>query len=137
VLHKKRPLIPILDNQVIFGAYLDPRWPSRPSSQDSVYGAQVVRAALDRIVVDLTRAENVTGWEALARLEPRRSRIELFDMVWWMYFRELEPLRRAAIGEVAAVAPQDVEPTVNDGMPAAPTGLGRSARSWRGHALSG
>ena len=37
VLHKKRAaLIPILDNQAIFGAYLDPRWPARPSSQDSV-----------------------------------------------------------------------------------------------------
>src|SRR5215475_12931669 len=34
VLHKKRPsLIPILDNQAIFGAYLDPRWPTRRSSQ--------------------------------------------------------------------------------------------------------
>jgi hypothetical protein len=28
VLHKKRPqLIPILDNQAIFGAYMNPRWP--------------------------------------------------------------------------------------------------------------
>lgn len=66
VLHKKRPaLIPILDNQAIFGAYLDPRWPGRPSSQDSVYGAQAVRAALDRLVVDLTRPENGLAWEAL------------------------------------------------------------------------
>jgi hypothetical protein len=30
VLHKKRPrLIPILDNQAIFGAYMNPHWPGR------------------------------------------------------------------------------------------------------------
>jgi hypothetical protein len=30
-LHKKHPrLIPILDNQAIFGAYMNPRWPGRP-----------------------------------------------------------------------------------------------------------
>lgn len=82
VLHKKRPaLIPILDNQAIFGAYLDPRWPGRRSGQDSVYGVQLVRAALDRLVVDLTRHENQRAWQVLAHMEPGRSRIELFDMV--------------------------------------------------------
>ena len=31
-LHKKRPaLIPILDNQAIFGAYMNPSWPERRS----------------------------------------------------------------------------------------------------------
>src|SRR5919201_822102 len=92
VLHKKRPaLIPILDNQAIFGAYLDERWPGHPSSQESVYSTQLVGAALD-----LTRPENEHSWDCLARLEPSRSRIELFDMVWWMYFRELEPVQRVA-----------------------------------------
>ena len=51
-----------------------------------MYGPQAVRAALDRLVVDLCRPENQTAWQALARMEPGRSRIELFDMVWWMYF---------------------------------------------------
>jgi len=63
VLHKKRPaLIPILDNQAIFGACLDPRWPGRPSGQDSVYAVNVVRAALDHLVIDLTRPENLATW---------------------------------------------------------------------------
>jgi len=25
-------------------------------------------------------------------VEPKRSRIQLFDMVWWTYFRRLEPV---------------------------------------------
>jgi hypothetical protein len=38
VLHKKRPaLIPILDNEAIFGAYMSPTWPERRASMDSVY----------------------------------------------------------------------------------------------------
>jgi len=32
ILHKKRPaLIPILDNQAVFGAYMNPSWPERRS----------------------------------------------------------------------------------------------------------
>jgi len=31
-------------------------------------------------------------------MEPARSRIELFDMVWWMYFRKLEPCSALARG---------------------------------------
>jgi hypothetical protein len=120
VLHKKRPaLIPILDNQAIFGAYLDPRWPARRSSQDSVYGAQAVRAALDRLVVDLNRPENQTAWQALARMEPGRSRIELFDMVWWMYFRELEPAQRDAVTVAARPVVVAAEPPASAGTTAA------------------
>jgi hypothetical protein len=32
------------------------------------------------------RPENEPVWERLHALEPERPRIELFDMVWWMYF---------------------------------------------------
>jgi len=39
---------------------LDPLWPARPSSQDSIYGAHSVRAALDRIAADLTAP--TTNW---------------------------------------------------------------------------
>jgi hypothetical protein len=53
VLHKKRPgLIPVLDNQAIFGAYLNPMWPDSPSSQDSVWAVNRIRLALDAITVD-------------------------------------------------------------------------------------
>jgi hypothetical protein len=93
VLHKKRPaLIPILDNQAIFGAYLNPRWPDRRSSVESVYAQSRIREALECIWIDLTRAANDAAWSALADVEPTRSRIELFDMVWWMHFRRLEPV---------------------------------------------
>jgi hypothetical protein len=37
ILHKKRPaLIPILDNQAIFGAYMNPAWPTERSRADSI-----------------------------------------------------------------------------------------------------
>lgn len=92
VLHKKRPrLIPILDNQAIFGAYMNPRWPSERSSTESVYAVTRIREALDWINFDLTRHENADVWPALEEIEPNRSRIELFDMVWWMHFRAIEP----------------------------------------------
>ena len=93
VLHKKRPAtIPILDNQAIFGAYMNDRWPRQRSSADSVYLSSRVLEALEWIHKDLTRIENKTAWRELATVEPTRTRIELFDSVWWMYFRKLEPL---------------------------------------------
>ena len=56
VLHKKRPrLIPILDNQAIFGAYMDPHWPGQRSATDSVYAEARIRDALEWISADLTR----------------------------------------------------------------------------------
>jgi hypothetical protein len=97
VLHKKRPLlVPIMDNQAIFGAYMNPRWPEQRSTMDSVYAEARIRAALEWIWTDLTRPENNDAWTALSDMEPTRSRIELFDMVWWMHFRLLEPVRPAS-----------------------------------------
>ena len=89
-----------------------------------------MRAALDRLVVDLTRPENGLAWEALSRMEPGRSRIELFDMVWWMYFRELEPVQGSTLGRAVAPAGQHAEAAVNISMPAEnaddpPTAAGR------------
>jgi hypothetical protein len=92
-LHKKRPaLIPVLDNQAIFGAYMNPGWPGRRSLADTVKSAPRIREALEWITQDLTRAENLATWRELHRLEPERSRIELFDMIWWRYFRHVEPV---------------------------------------------
>lgn len=62
------------------------------SSDESVYKQSRIREALEWIWVDLTFAENQDAWRELSALEPRRSRIELFDMVWWMYFRKVEPV---------------------------------------------
>ncbi|GAA4442349.1 DUF6308 family protein [Phytohabitans houttuyneae] len=97
VLHKKRPqLIPILDNQAIFGAYMNPRWPERRSLVDSVYAESRIAEALEWIWTDLTRRENADAWTLLSALEPGRSRIELFDMIWWVNFRRIEPVRPAS-----------------------------------------
>jgi hypothetical protein len=86
-LHKKRPsLIPVLDNMAIFGAYMNPLWPERPALADTIKAVPRIREALDWIASDLTRPENQAAWAGLHELEPSRSRIELFDMVWWMYF---------------------------------------------------
>ena len=109
VLHKKRPaLIPILDNQAIFGAYMAATWPRQSSSQDSVKEPRRIREALERIAVDLTREENREVWPLLQEREPARSLIELLDMTWWSYFRRLEDRSgtlRARLRRLAAFLP--------------------------------
>lgn len=71
---------------------MNPRWPDQRSSTDTIKAIARIHEALEWIVYDLTRRENAAGWAALSDLEPERSRIELFDMVWWIYFRRLEPV---------------------------------------------
>jgi Family of unknown function (DUF6308) len=95
-LHKKRPeLIPLLDNQAIFGAYMNPRWPEMSSSMETVKAVPRIKEALDWIAFDLTRPENASVWPKLEAIEPERSRVEVFDMVWWIYFRHVEPVGQA------------------------------------------
>jgi hypothetical protein len=92
-LHKKRPrLIPVLDNQAIFGAYMNPQWPGKPSSTATVKNVPMIKKALDWIAYDLVRSDNQSTWSQMQALDRDRSRIELFDMIWWMYFRQVEPL---------------------------------------------
>jgi hypothetical protein len=92
-LHKKRPaLIPVLDNMAIFGAYMNPLWPEMPALADTIKAVPRIKEALDWISTDITRPENEPVWKQLQPTEPGRSRIELFDMVWWMYFRQVEPV---------------------------------------------
>jgi hypothetical protein len=97
-LHKKRPvLIPVLDNMAIFGAYMNPLWPEKRALADTVKAVPRIKEALDWIAVDVTRPENEEVWVRLEELEPARSRIDLFDMVWWMHF---SPRRNGvAVGE--------------------------------------
>jgi hypothetical protein len=95
-LHKKRPnLIPVLDNQAIFEAYLDSRWPARRAPSQSAYGSVKASAAIDRVFADLTREENQNSWQQLSAVDPMLTRIEVLDMVWWMHFREWQPVARA------------------------------------------
>lgn len=92
-LHKKRPaLIPVLDNLAIFGAYMNPNWPEKRALADTIKAVPRIKEALDWITEDLIRPENAEIWPALQEVEPERSRIELFDMVWWMHFRRVEPV---------------------------------------------
>ena len=93
VLHKKRPyLIPVLDNQAIYGAYMYKLWPQKPARTDSIKDQTTICAALDWITYDLNRPENTVAWENLQALEPKHSRIQVFDSVWWMYFRKIQPV---------------------------------------------
>lgn len=95
VLHKKRPdLIPILDNQAIFGAYMNPDWPERPARSDSIKDGVLILRALNLISHDLNREENRLSWRALQAIEPSRTMIQLFDSVWWMYFRATQPVSK-------------------------------------------
>jgi hypothetical protein len=96
VLHKKRPdLIPILDNQAIFGAYMNPDWPQKPAPSESEKRFDRILQALDWIAFDLGRLENAAAWPALLAIEPARTRIQLFDSVWWIYFRTTQPVQKA------------------------------------------
>jgi|SRR5579872_595039 len=90
LLHKKRPeLVPVLDNMAIFGAYMNRSWPERAALADTIKAVSRIKEALDWIVVDLSRSENTPVWEQLRKIEPERTRIELFDIVWWMHFSPL------------------------------------------------
>lgn len=96
-LHKKRPrLIPVLDNRAIFGAYMNPHWPERRPLGETIKTVARIKEALEWIAEDVARPENEATWRALQSVEPDRSRIELFDMTWWMYLGRIEERRRSA-----------------------------------------
>jgi hypothetical protein len=71
---------------------MNPRWPELRSSQETVKATIRIHEAIEWIQYDLTRPENAHAWLALAQLEPERERIEIFDCVWWIYFRRVEPV---------------------------------------------
>jgi hypothetical protein len=99
VLHKKRPdLIPVLDNQAIFGAYMSSRWPAHLAQTESIKDGYLILRAMNLIVHDLNREENRLSWKTLQDVEPARTMIQLFDSVWWMYFRTIQPVKRSSAG---------------------------------------
>jgi hypothetical protein len=110
-MHKKRPgLIPILDNLAIFGGYMNPNWgPGQPAPYDTIKDTERIRTALDQIHTDLNHPANLQSWPVLEALEPGLTRVELFDSVWWMYFREVEPVvrsrTRTSVAEPMTAAP--------------------------------
>jgi hypothetical protein len=85
-------LLPILDNQAILGACMNQACPERPSSTESVYSQGRIRSALEWIWAELVATANQEAWQSLHELEPARSRIELFGMVWGMHFQQLPPV---------------------------------------------
>lgn len=87
-------MIPILDNEAIFGAYMNPSWPEERASQESVKATDRIREALEWIWHDLTRPENTEVWPVLNERHPKRARIQLFDMAWWVHFRRIQPMPR-------------------------------------------
>ncbi|HPH98561.1 MAG TPA: DUF6308 family protein [Anaerolineaceae bacterium] len=89
LLHKKRPaLIPVMDNSAIFGAYMNPDWPQKKAGSDTVKDRKLILEALRRIRFDITRPENEGVWARLGKDREMRSRIELFDCVWWGWFKQ-------------------------------------------------
>lgn len=106
-LHKKRPaLIPILDNMAIFGAYMYRSWPEKAALSETIKAVPRIKEALDWIAIDVTRPENEAAWGGLHEIEPERTRIELFDIVWWMHF---SPLRAGL--PIAEALPSGPPPT--------------------------
>jgi hypothetical protein len=85
----------------IFGAYMNPRWSEQRSSTATIKATARIREALEWIAYHLIRPENSDAWLALGELEPEPTRIELFDCVWWICFRQVEP--------VPATAPTSVD----------------------------
>ena len=58
---------------------------------DTIKDVPKIKEALDWIADDLVRPENESTWPYHRAMVPERARIELFDMIWWMYFRHIEP----------------------------------------------
>ena len=73
---------------------MNPLWPERRAKEDTIKAVPRIKEALDWIAVDVSRQENEDAWARLEAIDPERTRIELFDMVWWMYFSP----RRAGLG---------------------------------------
>lgn len=72
---------------------MNQKWPATKARQDSIKDQWRIEQALEWITIDLIREENAAVWSQLKSIEPHRTLIEIFDSVWWMYFRKLEPLK--------------------------------------------
>jgi hypothetical protein len=76
-------LIPILDNQAIFGVYMNPLWPEQRALTDSVKAVSRIKEALDWIADDLTRTrERIRLAQASRdRTDPVADRAVRHDLV--------------------------------------------------------
>ena len=93
VLHKKRPsLIPVLDNQAIYGAYMNPDWPQKLARTNSIKDQNTICNALDWIAFDLNRPENAAAWISLQPLEPPILAFNSLTVFGGCIFERFNPL---------------------------------------------
>jgi hypothetical protein len=86
-------LIPILDNEAIFGAYKSPNL-AGPASLDAqrLLPEPDPRGARLDLVRPHPSGEPRRVAGAGTGAHPARTRIGLFDMAWWMHFRSVQPV---------------------------------------------
>jgi len=80
---------------------MNPEWLQKPTRGDSIKDQALISSALDWITFDIDRPVNAAVWSSLHSIEPMRLRIQLFDSVWWMYFKAIQPvLRQEDVGKI-------------------------------------
>lgn len=86
---KRRELVPVLDNQAIFGAFAHRSWRKwdPPKSVSTVKTAAKVAPALELIFDAVSDEANAECWAALEKAWPDYTRIQLFDQCWWACLR--------------------------------------------------
>lgn len=102
MIHLKRPgLIPVLDNEAIFDLYCGTKEAeekvgrnSRPYVEGGTVKGRELSGALAVIRADLLREENKLAWRALATEEPRWTRLQHLDAVWWIHSEPARMLQR-------------------------------------------
>lgn len=103
MLHpKRRETVPVLDSRAIFGSYRRPDWrPGQPITSSTVRQRQKVEGALEAVYESVSSQENQAAWQVLEQwFSPRYSRIELFDMIWWVIVQNPAQLVIEEGGEV-------------------------------------
>lgn len=73
---------------------MNQHWPGSLARTESIKTEAWIFSALDWVAYDITRQENCDMWPVLHAIEPTRTLIQLFDSVWWMYFRQCQPVTR-------------------------------------------
>lgn len=86
---KRREIVPVLDNQAIFGTFAHHTWQKwdSPMAVPTVKTATMVAPALELIFDAVSDEANAKCWKALEKAWPQYTRIQLFDQCWWACLR--------------------------------------------------